>query len=475
MTRFEYNNTVRDLLGDTTEPARDFGAEEEALGFNNNAANLVTTPQLADKYMRAAEGIAERATADLTTLLPCDPAADENACARSFIEGFLRKAFRRPASEAEITAFFDLYRVGRAEDFRTGIAMVIEGVLQSPPFLYRLEFGTPSGGDRTAPLTGWELASRLSYLFWGSMPDEALFQAAADGSLDTGAGVAAQARRLLDDPKARLAVGEFHRQWLDYDRINNVGKDAGLFPEWSPAIGALMADETRAFFEHTVFEGAGTFAALLTVPSTFADSALRAFYGEGDHKGILTQGSLLAFNAHSNQTSPVHRGKLVREQILCDIMPMPPPDIMITIPEPNPESTARERFAEHSENPACSGCHLLMDPIGFGFETYDAVGRFRTTDNGIPIDATGELTDTDVDGTFVGVDDLSTRLAGSRQVGDCYALQWFRYAYGRGETEEDGCTTTILSEGFAASGGDVIELLVALTQTQAFRYRKVAP
>jgi hypothetical protein len=472
MTRFEYNNTVRDLLGDTTEPARDFGAEEEALGFNNNAANLVTTSALADKYMRAAEGIAERATADLAALLPCDPMLDENACARQFIDTFLRRAFRRPVTVAEGDAFFELYRAGRMEDFRTGIAMVIEAALQSPAFLYRLEFGVSVGGT-IAPLDGWEMASRLSYFLWGTMPDEALMAAAESGSLVTAEGVAAEARRLLADPKARVAVGEFHRQWLDYDRIASVGKDAILFPEYSAAIGQLMADETRQFLEHAVFDGAGTLAAILTAPSAFVDATLAAFYGPGERRGILTQGTLLAMNAHSNQTSPVHRGKLVREQFLCDLMPPPPPEVMITIPEPDPDSTARERFAQHSENPACSGCHQLMDPIGFGFENYDGVGRYRVEENDVAIDASGELTDSDIDGAFDGVDELSAKLATSAEVRSCYARQWFRYAYGRGETTEDACAIADLDATFSGSDGDVVELLVALTQTDAFRYRKV--
>ena len=491
MTRFEYNNTVRDLVGDHTSPADTFGAEEEALGFNNNAANLVTSSALAEKYMIAAEGISERATETLSDLLPCDPASvGEEPCAREFIDDFGKRAFRRPLTTEEADMFFEVWQFGKNEtDFRVGAQLVIQTALQSPAFLYRVEFGVPAeAGVEITTLDGWETASRLSYLLWGSMPDDELFAAAEAGQLETKEGVAEQARRMLDDPKAREAVANFHQQWLDYDRIANVGKDAGLFPDWSSAVGQLMREETRAFIDHVVFDGDGTFDALLTAPYSFMNEELAAFYevdgvsgaefrkvdlDAAQRAGILTTGTLLTINAHSNQTSPVHRGKLVREQLLCDIMPPPPPDVMITVPEPDPDSTAKERFAEHSENPACNGCHKLMDPIGFGFENYDAIARFRTTDNGQPVDATGALAQSDIDGPFDGVVELAGRLAESKQVHGCYAKQWFRYAYGRGETDGDQCTMDWLDARMSENGGNVKELLVSLTQTDAFFYRKV--
>jgi hypothetical protein len=492
MNRFEYDNTIRDLLGDTTHPAADFGAEEEALGFNNNAANLVTSSALAEKYLLAAEGIAERATASptMSTVLPCDPVAiGEDACAQKFIAAFAKRAFRRPVEKDEADMLLGVYQAGRADaDFRTGVEMVIEVALQSPAFLYRVEMGlAPAAGEATVRLDGWETASRLSYFLWGSMPDDELFAAAEAGELATREQIAAQARRMLDAPHAREATGDFHQQWLHYDRIASVGKDAVLFPAWSPAVGQLMRTETSAFLDHVVFEDEGTLHALLTAPYSFMNKDLAAFYGvagpAGDafervdldptqRAGILTTGTLLTINAHSNQTSPVHRGKLVRERFFCATMPPPPKDVKIVVPEPTPGSTARERFAEHSSNKACSGCHELMDGIGFGFESYDAVGRYRTQEDGKDIDATGSIAKSDVDGDFDGAVEMSKKLAGSHQVESCYATQWFRYAYGRGESADDACTLTALGDQLAASGGDIKELIVALTQTDAFLYRK---
>jgi hypothetical protein len=367
------------------------------------------------------------------------------------------------------------------------VQRVIETALQSPPFLYRVEFGgAPAAGESVVRLTSWEVASRLSCLLWGSLPDGALFAAAAADELLTAEQVAAQARRLLDDPKARAAVANFHQQWLDYERIANVGKDTTLFPEWSSDIGALMREESRAFLDDAVFGQSGSFASLLTSPSTFLNAQLAAFYGfagpageafervdvdPAQRAGVLTLGTLLTINAHSNQTSPVHRGLLVRERLLCDVVPPPPPDVMVQAPEPNPDSTARERFAQHSANPACAGCHSLMDPLGFGFENYDALGRFRSEENGLAIDASGELTLTDVDGPFSGVVELAGKLAQSQEAHDCYVKQWFRFAYGRGETTGDACSLATLGAQFSLTQGNIKELLVALTQTDAFLYR----
>jgi hypothetical protein len=489
MTRAEYDNTVRDLLGDTQNPAQAFAVEEEALGFNNNAANLTTSVALAEKYMLAAEGIAARATAPGANRIGCDSAvAGNDACSRQFIDGFGKRAFRRPLTASETAMFSAQFEAGLAEDgFESGIRMVIETALQSPAFLYRVELGMPAApGQAVVRLTEWETASRLSYLLWGSMPDEALFAAAEQGKLDAPADIEAQARRMLADPRAHDAVATFHEQWLDYDRIANVGKDAATFPDWTPEIGALMYRETRAFLDDAVFGVGGGFQALLTSPSTFLSSKLAAFYGvapvAGDEltrvaldptqrAGVLTLGSLLTINSHSNQTSPVHRGKLVRERFLCANIPPPPPDVMIKAPGPDPNSTTRERFAQHSAAATCKGCHTLMDPIGFGFESYDGMGRYRATENGLPVDASGELTGTDVDGAFVGVVGLAGKLAQSSLVRKCYATQWFRFAYGRGESASDSCSLDKLSARLTDAHGDIKELLVALTQTDAFLYR----
>ena len=495
MTRFEYNNAVRDLLGDTTRPADTFVAEEEALGFNNQATALGVTQLLAEQYMEASEGIATRAAKDWKTVLPCDPVkAGEDACAAQFIASFGQRAFRRPLAVAESTRLQQLYAWGKQKyDFSTGLQLVIQAALQSPRFLYRVEMGMPDPVKDQADVTAldsWEVASRLSFLIWSSIPDDELFAAAENDALHDAASIEKQARRMLEDPRARDAVANFHAQWLGLSRIATIDKDASVYPAYTPALRPLWEKETLSFLEHVVFDDAkGDVKTMLTAPYSMMNADLAAFYGVTGPKGeafeqvsldpkqragLLTQASLLAVNAKPNQSSPVHRGKFVRERLLCQPLPPPPNNVNIQPPEVDPTATTRDKFAQHSSDPYCASCHKLMDPIGFGFESYDGIGEFRTTDHGLPVDATGALTGTrDSDGPFDGAVELAARLGESSEVRECVATQWFRFGYGHGEEKADACAMNQLQDAFKASGYNVKELLVALTRTDAFRYRNV--
>jgi hypothetical protein len=490
MTRFEYNNTVRDLLGDTSEPASTFVVEEEALGFNNQASALGVTQLLAEQYMEASEAVATNATAKLDELLGgCDPAsAGDEVCGQEFVESFGPRAFRRPLQASEIDRLMAVFSWGLGEyDFKTGIELVIQTALQSPHFLYRVEFGMPDPVEaNVVQLNHYEVASRLSYMLWSSMPDDELLAAAAAGELATPEQIAAQARRMLDDDKARAAVANFHTQWLQLGNIESVNKDPATYPDYDATVRTLWKAETEAFLDYVVFEGEGDVTTLLTAPYSLMNAELAAFYGidgptgdafelveldAGQRAGFLTHASLLAVHAKPNQSSPVHRGKFVREQLLCQILQPPPPDLMVEAPEVDPTATTREQFAEHSTNPACSGCHQLMDPIGFGFEHYDGIGKWRDLDHGIEVDASGELVQTDIDGEFDGAVELAQKLAQSEQVRECVATQWFRFGYGRAEQPEDACNLERVQTAFATANYDIKELLVALTQTDAFMYR----
>ena len=492
MTRFEYNNTVRDLLGDTSEPASAFVVEEEALGFNNQASALGVTQLLAEQYMEAAEVVSQSATANLGELLDgCDPAsAGDEVCGQEFVESFGRRAFRRPLASDEIDRLMGVFSWGLAEyDFKTGIELAIQAVLQSPHFLYRVEFGMPDPieGD-VVQLNHYEVASRLSYMLWSSMPDDELLAAAAAGELGTSEEIAAQARRMLDDDRARAAVANFHTQWLQLNNIENVNKDAATYPDYDPALRTLWKAETEAFLDYVVFEGEGDVATLLTAPYSLMNAELAAFYGvdgpsgegfelveldEAQRAGFLTHASLLAVHAKPNQSSPVHRGKFVREQLLCQILQPPPPDLMVEAPEVDPTATTREKFAEHSTNPACSGCHQLMDPIGFGFEHYDGIGKWRDLDHDLAVDASGELVQTDIDGAFDGAVELAHKLAESEQVRQCVANQLLRYALAATRMNLSPCMVDGIAKKFEASGGDLRELLIAVVTSDAFRYRQV--
>jgi len=491
MTRVEYDNTVRDLLGDETRPARNFPAEEESLGFNNNADTLIVAPILAEHYQAAAESLAETAvTQHLPALLGgCNPdSLGEATCAEKFISDFGPLVYRRPLVAEESAALLAVFDAGLEQfDFETGIRLALTTMLQSPHFLYRVEFGLPvEGQPEIRKVAPYELASRLSYFLWGSMPDAALFKAAASGQLETKEQVAAQARRLLKDPRARSAVHDFHGQWLKLKHIEETEKDLDVYPDFDPELRPLLRAEADAFLDHVIWDGAGDLDTLLLAPYTFLNQELAAYYGvpgpmtdtfekvalpPGQASGFLTQSGLLAVLAKANQASPIHRGKFIRENILCQFIPPPPDNVDITPPEVDPSLPTRERFQQHSADPLCSGCHSLMDPVGFGFEHFDGIGMWRDMEAGQPIDASGELTNAKVSGSFDGVPELAAMLADSPEVEACMTRQWFRFAYGRGETNADDCILDELGDEFAKSGRNIQDLLVALTQTDAFMYR----
>jgi hypothetical protein len=500
LTRVEYNNTIYQLFGDNSQPANAFPPDEEAGGFDNQADVLVVSPLLAENYLSAAENLAATHTPALMQQVPnCQgDSIDEASCnsdADAFVRSFGKLVFRRPLTQAEVQTYVDLFALGTTLDQgpyspKLGVQLVVAALLQSPHFLYRVEFGMPDPheGD-VVELTQYELASRLSYLLWNAMPDALLFEAADTGQLREPAEIEAQARRMLDTPRAREAVKNFHRQWLHLDEIEPVilagGKAPEIYPEFYDGLPFLWRSETEAFIDHAVFEDDANVEILFTAPYTMMNEELAEFYGvdgptgvaftrvdldPSKYSGFMTQPGLMALFAKPDRSSPIHRGKFVRETILCQAPP-PPPDNIPEPPSVDENQTTREQFAEHAENPACAGCHALMDPIGFGFEHYDGIGRYRETEWGLKVDAAGELLGTDIDGTFNGAIELAQLLASSEQVKACVASQWFRFGYGRFETEEDACSVDEIHTAFAASNYDIKELIVALTLTDAFRYR----
>jgi hypothetical protein len=472
LSRAEYDATVRDLLGDVSRPARTFPPDEESQGFDNYALTQSVSPLLAERYLSAAESLA--AAADLTIISPCDPlaaSASEEVCVQRFLAGFGRRAFRRPLTAAETGRLAAIFSEVRLEsDYPEALRAVLTVILQAPQFLYRFE---------SVPLTDFELASRLSYFLWGSQPDEALLDAAQTGSLDT----LAQARRMLADSRARSVVQRFHLQWLGIAHLEEKSKDPVAFADF-PELAPQLQEETARFTEWTVFDGNADARRLFNGHTTFLNARLAQLYGfegiEGTgwvkldteltaRTGVLTQGSVLSAWSKADQTSPVLRGKLVRERFLCQT-PEPPPGNVVAMLGTPANGTTRERFAAHRTSAQCNGCHQLLDPIGFGLEKYGPTGAYRGIENGLKVDARGEvIAGGDLDGTFDGALELSERLAQSRDVKRCLALQWFRFAFGRGETSADACSVENAQTAFEKSGWNTRELLIAITQTDAFR------
>lgn len=499
LTRFEYNNSVRDILGLTYSatnppPADALPGEEVGNGFGNDADSLTVSRLLVDGYRTIAHAIALKVAADTAAaakLGACSTAQlNETTCSNKIIADLGLRLFRRPVEPQETTAMAAMFTAGRmAGDFATGIRTVIEWMLQSPQFLYRLEYGEPvenrPGLMRPTP---YEMATRLSYLFWGSAPDVTLLDAAKAGTLRTKEQVRAQAERLLADARTRDVVRFFHGQLYQVRGLDSLVRDTTFYPKFTPGMGSLMRRETEEFVDYVVWKGSGTFGELMSAPYTMANGALATFYGltgvAGDaftkvntdparRAGLLTQASILAITTPGSRTDPVVRGKWVYNNILCQQVADPPPGVA-PVAAPSPGITTRQRFEEHRNNPACAGCHMMLDPIGFGFEHYDGIGLWRETEDGLPIDDTGNIPNTDVKGAFKGPVELANKLATSRDAQNCFAGKWLTYAYGRIETAQDACTRAALQESFAASGGDIKKLMIALTQTDAFLYGPAA-
>lgn len=485
LTHVEYDNTVADLLGDGSAPAKNFAPDVAQDGFTNNAIALSVSPALTEQYMAAAEALSKSATANLAGLLGCDASgANEQACVQQFIRDFGKRAWRRPLrddEQARLLAVFTAARVDNPVD--VAVQMVVQVLLQAPQFIYLLEPSAAAAGS-AAPLDSWQLASRLSYFLIGSMPDAELFAEAEKGALGTAEQVAAQARRLLQQPRARERIGLFFEEWMQLRNVDRLQKDPTLFPNYSLELGPLLQEQVRRFATHVILDQNGSAADLLTAPFMFMAPELAPLYGVAPgaagftrvdtdparRAGILTHAGILASLAKANQNDPVHRGKFVRERLLCQTVPPPPVNANITPPEVRADATTRDRFAQHRADPACAGCHALMDPIGLGFEHYDAVGQWRDDENGLPIDATGDVTSSDVAGPFNGAAELTARLAQSQEVKDCIVETWFRFAHGRSVSDADTGNLALLSQAFAGNAYNLQELMVAVTQTNAFRY-----
>jgi hypothetical protein len=496
LTRAQYDATIADLLGDDSHPSASFPPENQVQGFNNNTEVHIANPLLVEQFMDAAEGIAARAvTQNLNLLAACSDTtvSGQQQCGAAFVTSFGKRAFRRPLSADEASAFNSLLAAQVAsQDYPTAIKLVIEAMLQSPQFLYRVDSAAaPTSQTGAIALGPYEVASRLSYFLTGSMPDDALFAAADRGELASASEVEAQARRLLESPRAHDVVRDFNHQWLQLDQLTGLARNPPDATTDVKSIGDDLRGSIDTYLDHAYWD-LGDIGSLLTSTDMYLNARLANLYGAPapsdtsfalvqnapGRVGLLAQPALMAMLAHADQTAPVQRGVFVRQQLLCIPVDPPPPGFNPVAPDPNPMLTTRERFKVHTAEPGCAGCHKALDGVGFGFENFDQLGNYRTSENSLPIDASGEMLGTPDDtlnGPFNGEGELSARLAQSPLVQNCVATNWYRYAFGRTETPADGCSLIQAEQAFTNSGGRFKELLVALTLTDAFRYRPPLP
>ncbi len=478
LSRAEYNNSVRDLLGDTTRPADGFVDDPLVHGFENNAVALQVTPGLGEAYFDTAEKLAAAAIANVAQLAPCN--GDERACAEAFATSFGMAAWRRALSADELAMQLALYDLGaQRRGYAGGIDLMIRSLLFAPDFIFRPEIGEPLPNSPGLRPTSWEMASRLSYMVWASTPDKQLLEAAARNELIDPAKVRAQVERLAGDAKIADGISSFVSQWFGLRPLATLSKSPERFPNWGSETGALLAREAQLFAADVVVSGA-PLSKLFDADYTVANASLAAFYGlsgpvsdefqkvdtsQSARRGLLTGGAFLASHSHADQNSPSLRGKFVREQLFCQPLPPPPPTVNNAAPMPNADQTTRERFEAHRVDPSCAGCHALMDPIGLAFEHYDAVGLWRDTENGKPIDDSGELIGVDVARPFDGVDGLIDAILPSTELTECVARQWFRHALGRDATRADAGALSALSQ---RSKESIVFMIVSFTETQAF-------
>lgn len=494
---FGGNNSVLtlgcDASGSATNAydwAKDFPVESRPKGFgydDNVDAGLVTSIHV-EQYMKAAEALAQKGVENIGQVVPCDYNADIAGCAQTFVMTFGERAFRRPLTTNETTKYTNI--VKSQSSFVDGVRIALQVFLSSPYFLYRFEVGAPKG-DGTFALTSYEVASALSYSLWGTMPDEQLFAAAKSGKLDNASGVAEEARRLLKDTRAREIMGTFALQWLGVERVLTADKSTSQFPGYDGAERQGFAEETKQFVTHVMFDGTGKYPELLLGGYTFANDATGAVYGlpgglgqtmtkvdqPAERKaGLLGHGSVLASYAHSDQSSPIRRGLFVRETLLCQEFGQPPANAG-GVPDIDPNATTRERFAQHTSDPVCHSCHQYIDDVGFGFERFDAIGKYRDTEAGKSIDASGNMNDvngmgTNTDAPYATLPELAAIIADSRSAKTCFATQVHRFATGRSESVSDLCALRNFEKSFEANGWDMRELVVSVLASDGFRIRK---
>jgi hypothetical protein len=430
----------------------------------------------------------------LARVVPADAPDDPAAKKAAFIESFGLRAFRRPLTDDEVATFSAKFDEGATLDtthdaFTAGVGLVVESMLQSPFFLYRAELSSDvSPDDELIHLTGYEVASKLSYTLWNTMPDDGLFAAAADGELDTPAGVEAKIDEMLADPRAADVLVSFHHQLYQADQYPQMpAKDPGVYPDFDPAIAADMEKELDLFVKHTVVDQPGGLKELLTSTTTFVNSRLAAIYGldaskyttdefeqveldPAQRSGLLTRAGFLAWKGRATQPDTILRGVFVNRLVLCQKLGDPPPAAAGAML--GNEQTDRERVEKLTGKGSCGEtCHgTFIDPIGYAFEGYDAIGQFRTTDNGQPIDASATFPFDGKPASFDGPSELATLIAASQQANECYAKYWLEYAYGRDAVSYDTDEVDRIA-ALSRGGGSVHDIVVELLTSQSFLTR----
>jgi hypothetical protein len=494
----QWEKSVQQLfyLTDSSGQSDSLAAERADKPYDTiSAAEETISGDAWSRYQTAAENVAEAIVGDAAKLAKIAPKAGDGA---ALVKALGRRAYRRPLTSEETTAYNTLFTsgatlIGSGDAFKDGARVVLEAMLQSPFFLYRVEQSEKANSDKKIPLSSDEIATRLSFALWGAMPSDELFAAADKGELDSKEGVAKWAGTLLDDPKAKDALIGFHEQTFQISQYGTQDKDSSLGFN-AEALTPALQQEAKMFFEDVVITQQGGIADLLTQPVAFVNQTTAPFYGlagvTGDalqkreldpetRAGLLTQLGFLSKNATRKGSDPVHRGLIVARKVLCD-EPDPPP-MMFTLPEAEAGLTTREVYEKAT---ACGkGCHdTLINPPGFAFEGFDAIGKVRTEDNDKPVDASGSLTirqgytsaekkkNPSSQLEFEDAIDLVAQLATLPRVHECYARNWMQYVFARElDPAEKGAWEALAKTSQEKTS--VRSVITSMVQLDAFRTR----
>lgn len=489
LSRAELDRTLRDLLGDTSAPATRILAEDEYAPYDNDYTTQRASRALIESLQALAEDVGPRAAADPATrarIVPCTPSSDGDvACFRMFVESFVGRAMRRPLTSEDVDAYLPLLAFATEDnpyvenDFYTAVDLVIRAVIQDPEFLYRLEVGTPTSEPGVAQLTDHEIATRMSYLLWGTTPDDELLADAAAGRLRDPEGRRAVAERMMAHDHAREQMHRFHAMWLGYRSI-----------PVSADLATAFDRETSALIDRVVFDEDRAYTDLFTLGETYVDPMLASHYGlpppaggaaewvpypaGSERAGILGHGSVLAAFSKFTDTSPTQRGIFVRARLMCDPIGSPPPTVNVDAPpgEGTDVVCKTDRYAMHRDSStSCFGCHQQMDPIGFGLERFDVSGRFREHDEGHPecmLDGRGELPGV---GEFSGPAELGEMLVAAGEIDDCVVRQVWEFAVGRDLMASEGPALLEAIDGFRAGGLSMRQLLIDMVASPRFAMR----
>jgi hypothetical protein len=486
LTSAQYVNTVHDLVGDDVFVPRAIEPDRRLGGFEAvGASTMAVSPRGVEQYEAAAYDIAEQALGSdgRDSLVGCTPAGTvDTGCATEFVTTFGLRAWRRPLTDEEVTTLVTIADTAADTlgDFHEGLQFAMAALLQSPDFLFRVELGEDGPDGRR--YTNHEMAERLSYFFWNTTPDDELLEAAEAEELTTDEGLRAQVDRLLESPRAREGLRAWFADLMHLVDLDDLYKEPAVFVFMSDTLGPSAREETLLGFERLVFDDDADLRDLLTTRTAYVNRELAALYDiraparegfaaaelpeDGPRLGLLGQASFLTGQSHPVSSSATLRGLFIREVLLCQIMPGPPAGVDTSIPPVTERArTLRERVASHLSDPSCASCHLLMDPIGLGVENFDGIGRFRATDNGAVIDASG-----DIDGVeFADTLELAQTIRDNPWFVPCLVKNLARYANGTIEGRGQLDSIDWLADELAAGDHRLAAFLPILATSSLFR------